>query len=148
MLSTELTTSSNLKALKALEKKTSKFPPIEQTVFKIGDLVAIYDPRLIKGRKIVPQYKGPYLVSRASQSKKVYYVRDEFGDENRYPISVLRMKPWSSRDIQSFNSTAKEFAEVENNFENSEMVQLAEVLPFVKSRKLKQDMVWGKWPTS
>ena len=36
-----------------------------------------------------------------------------------------------------------DFAKVENNFENSEMVQLAKVLSSVKSRKLKQDMVWG-----
>lgn len=64
---------------------------------KVGDEVAIYSPAKAESSKLFPQYKGPYTIQSISKDKKVLYLLDEFGEELNSPISILRVKKWTSR---------------------------------------------------
>jgi hypothetical protein len=56
------------------------------TNFEIGQLVAIYDPRKIKGRKIIPQWNGPLTIEHKSKDGKVFYLKDQYGISLNVPI--------------------------------------------------------------
>jgi len=85
---------------KKRKKKASKQEEILLTVFKEGDKVWLYVPRVKPGKvhKLTPYWTGPFTVIRKARNDKVYYLRNGFGEELKNAVSLSRLKPFHDRD--------------------------------------------------
>ena len=75
---------------------------VKLTVFPVDSLVRLWTPQKSnkKTAKLIPAWSGPYKVLQTSKDGKVYYLEDQFGDQLKYPVSVLRLAEWRDREAE------------------------------------------------
>jgi len=80
-------------------KKAGLNEGVQLTRFKEDDKVLLYVPQAKRGKahKLSPHWHGPYLISRKTRNEKVYYLKNEFGEEMKFPVSVTRLKLYHDR---------------------------------------------------
>ena len=90
------------------EKKIQKnfdLNPIEVfETFEIGDKVSLKEVRLTTSdqlsNKLKWKFTGPYEISKKGRDDKVYYLKDQYGDEVVHPVSVDRLRRWIDRSVE------------------------------------------------
>jgi len=83
----------------------------ESLPLKEGDKIGISVeslPEDISGKKLFPRYRGPYTIIKSSSQGRVLYVKDPFGEELKFPVSVSRSIPWRLRSEAQFDDLDKD----------------------------------------
>ena len=88
--------------VKKLQRNELRSAGVETTVFQVGQKVKLFAPKRIDGDsvKLSQGFYGPYEVIRSTHDHKVYYLKDLFGTQLKFPVSVLRLEPWHDREYQ------------------------------------------------
>jgi transposase InsO family protein len=97
---------------KVQEKRTEnslRSKNVKLTKFNKDEKVRLWTPQKSneKSAKLIPAWSGPYTVERISDNGKVYYLKDQFGDTLKYPVSVLRIASYRDRDDELTEANIK-----------------------------------------
>jgi len=87
-------------------KRELKQPPVPLSAFAPNQRVMLYVPRVKPGKvhKLTPFWQGPFTVVKRAVNDKVYYLKNEFGEQLSTPVALTRLKPWHSREeLDSLN---------------------------------------------
>jgi transposase InsO family protein len=88
------------------------------TAFPQESLVGLWTPQLSsnnRSAKLKHSWNGPFTVVAVSDNGKVYYLKDEFGEELKYPVSILRLRKWFDRteEMAKYEQRESQFPDLE-----------------------------------
>ena len=68
----------------------------QPTKFEVNQWVRVWNPTRIEGlkAKLLQKWYGPYQISRIKSDGKVFYLKDEMGEEVPVPYSINRLDAW------------------------------------------------------
>jgi transposase InsO family protein len=82
--------------VRSLSQSKNRLP----TVYTVGQEVLLYRPIVSEDSsyKLTPHWFGPYVIDKVGRHNKVYYLKDPLGVPLKLPVSVWRLKEYTSRD--------------------------------------------------
>lgn len=116
--------------LERVENRKLKRPAkdLTLTTFKVDEPVMIQKLHFSTDEtpKLAGKWIGPYQISRVGRNPKVYYVKDELGEERKYPVSVSHIKPFKTRSYPVLQEILETDTQGE---EREEISQLPSTIP-------------------